>query len=128
VAARIRKLHDDKKSFFLSLLYLQAEAGRSTMTSSGKHLEMALDAAIKDLDGDPALVTELKSIRLFVEKALALSQDELSALLELLDWYEDMGEPSAEKIDRPRNKTGKEPEPKTIMKSISQAGKKQRKH
>jgi len=80
---------DEKKGIFTSLVYLKEEARNLNMKKTESTLINAINAVIEDFQDDKRTKSELLTTKLFIEKALTLSSEELKNLVALIDWFEE---------------------------------------
>ena len=79
---------EDKKSLFVSLLYLKSEAQNLNMESTGQTLDNAIQNALDEIGESQELVNQLNAMRSFIDKAVQLPPNQLSNLVELIDYFD----------------------------------------
>lgn len=79
---------EDKKSLFVSLLYLKSESQILNMRNTIHALDQTIECALDEIGENPEIMDQLNAMRSFIDQAAQLPTNQLSNLVELIDYFD----------------------------------------
>ena len=79
---------EDKKRLFVSLLYIKSEAQVLDLRDTSYMLDQSIEYALGEIGESEETLNQLKAMRSFINQATKLPPNQLSHLVELIDYFD----------------------------------------